>query len=76
MNINEIPKGVALVVDVTHYDEIRVGNTVMLCIKCYVDKDGNLIPYNESLQLFRKELNDSIGNESLVIKRKHKSQFS
>lgn len=71
MQLKDVPKGSALVVNVTALATVNTNDDVLLGIRCWIDQDGNAVPYSEGLQLFRKELNDAIG-ENVVLLKQHK----
>lgn len=69
MNPSHISPGHAIGITAEGIIPLKENDTVILGIKCWIDKDGNAVPCNDRLQLLRKELNAELNKDVFLFKR-------
>lgn len=69
MNPKNIPDNHAIAVTAEGIIPIKQNDVVIVGIKCWIDENGTPVPFNESIQLIRKDIISQIGNNVFVFKR-------
>jgi hypothetical protein len=69
MHPSQLPGGHAIAVTTEGIIPVKENDVVIVGVKCWIDKNGNPVPFNDKLQPFRKELNEALGNDVYLFKR-------
>jgi hypothetical protein len=69
MHPKELPGSHAIAVTTEGIIPIKENDVVIVGVKCWIDKDGNAIPFNDKIQPFRNELNAELGKDVYLFKR-------
>lgn len=73
MHPSQLPGGHAIAVTTEGIIPYKENDVVIVGVKCWIDKEGKAIPFNDKIQPFRKELNDELGKDVYLFKRINKS---